>query len=370
MHNSAVISAWSIDGFECLTRKLFTKMSIEQISRTENFIAAFVLFDEIYLPETYRNNEVVVALNSLSENSIKHVPSNDLINSDDMRDHISFDTDLHMLGFDKLAEKNDIWQLQNDPDLGYSLFFSEERDPRAQETLDSKFFTNLRLWHWCLASEMAELTNSVLMLPVSLNAVAEFSIKRKKISDLILKSYREYAGYHNQKYAKFSEVLTNPFISELKHFPPLFTVFLERCKNNDDAVLVLSELRKDYYEFRKIRHEFTNAVMSASALADQNEVVAEWDLAWQSLSLGEFKKPSLLRKKISSTDISSLVMSIETGGAKTLIKNVIDHMQYKKSYKRFGVFGNIEEEIGRIESREPLLRAKFGVEEVVPLIKI
>jgi len=370
MNNSVVLSAWSIDAFDCLTKKLYTKMSLEQISRAEMFVSAFVLFDSIFLTERYKENNIVKKLNSLSYNSIKFVSSEKLIHSDDMRDHISFDVDLHMLSFDTLAEENDIWQFQNDPDLGYELFFSNHNNPKVKETLNSKFFTNLRLWHWCLANEMAEVTSSVCMLPISLNAVSDFAIRKKNISDFILSRYYDYAKYHNQKFAKFSEALSTPFYSELKYFPPLFSLFLDRCKTSEDAVSVLVSLRHDYSEFRELRHKFTNAIESSNQVSEQYDVISDWNSSWKNLMSGEFKKPNLLRKKITSTDVSTSLISIESGSLKTVIKNTIDHFQYKKSYNLFRIFGDIEENIGNMETDKALLHSKFGVEEIVPLIKI
>ncbi len=370
MHNSAVISAWSIDAFERLTQKLFKKMSIEQLSRTEMFISAFVLFDNIYLTELYQENDAVIELNSLSENAIKFVFSEQLNHSSEMRDHISFDADLHMLSFESLAKENDLWQFQNNPDIGYALFSSEIKDKKLKGFLDSNFFTNLRLWHWCLANEMAEVTNSVSMLPISLNAVSEFAVRKKEISDMVLSRSIEYANFHNQKFAKFSEIITTPFISKIKYVPPLLLLFLERCKNCDNAILALAGLRKDYSEFKDLRHKFTNAVVSAKTISEQNDIVSEWNSSWKMLNAGEFRKPSLLQRKLSSTDISSSVISIETGGSKAIIKNIIDHLQYKKSYNLFRIFGDIEKDIGNMGTETALLHSLFGVEDIVPLIKI
>jgi len=95
MKNSAVVTHWGFDAFDCLSSRLFKSISEEQISRVETFVSAFVLYDTIYLNERYADNDLVVSLNQTNPYSIKFVRKSELVHSDDMKEHISIDIDLN-----------------------------------------------------------------------------------------------------------------------------------------------------------------------------------------------------------------------------------------------------------------------------------
>ncbi|WP_196765302.1 hypothetical protein, partial [Pseudoalteromonas luteoviolacea] len=119
-------------------------------------------------------------------------------------------------------------------------------------------------------------------------------------------------------------------------------------------------------EFRVLRHEFTGEITKARNIGEQEEIVSAWNKSWEVLSAGEFKKPSLLKRKISSTDVSTSVVSIESGSLKTILKNLIDHHQYKKAYKQFQIYSQLHEQVNSIELHKLLLGNKFGVESIIP----
>ncbi|MBQ4861031.1 hypothetical protein J8L98_04880 [Pseudoalteromonas sp. MMG013] len=366
MRNSAVISNWCIDAFDCLSSKLYKKLSFEQISRVEAFISSVILFDEVFVSENYVNNRIVLELSRRCEGAIKTVAREALSHSTDMTDHISIDVNLHVLAFEELAKENDLWQIQHDPGIGLEIVRKAQNDLHCKEMLESKFLTQLRLWHWCYTNEMAEITNSINVLPLSLGAVSEFAYKNHNITDAILKGYLDYALYHNQRFVRVSETLATPFVSEVKSIPPLMSVLLSRCKSSEDMVPVLAEMRCELIEFRVLRHEFTGEITKARNIGEQEEIVSAWNKSWEVLSAGEFKKPSLLKRKISSTDVSTSVVSIESGSLKTILKNLIDHHQYKKAYKQFQIYSQLHEQVNSIELHKLLLGNKFGVESIIP----
>lgn len=363
MNDSVVLSNWSIDAFGCLSSKLHKKLSAELISRIETFVTSIVLFDEVFLSENYKNNKIVNELNKKHPGTIKIISSDDLFHSTDMLNHISIELDLYDVAFEELAKENKVWQMQHDPQIFSELLNSE----KMSKMLDSNFFTQLRLWHWCYTNEMAELTNSVNMLPLSLNPVGELAFKKKDKTDVILKSYFEYATFHNQKFIRLSEMISTPFISELKAIPPLMTILLERCKSSEDMVDVLANMREEFKDFRRLRHSFTSKIQSSSNIGEQTEIVADWNKAWGQLTAGEFKEPNLLKRKLSSTEVASSIVSIDTGGIKSFITHCIDHHHYRKSYKQFQIFSNLEENINSLSKNGRLLGEKFGVEEIIPL---
>jgi len=370
MKNSVVITPWSVDAFLCLTSNLYTQLSIEEVSRIESFISAFILYETLHLNEQYKDNELIKSLKSSDDVAIEFINKFDLVHSDDMSDHISFDLDLHKTAFDELALENDTWQYQHNPSLGESMYFSDYVHPEFQKNIDSKFYTNLRLWQWCLTNEMAEKTNSVCILPKSLSALAKYNLKQNNIDETVLNNYLNYAEFHEQKFIKLTKNISDEFISELSNIPPLFSVFLSRCLENDDIVSVLIKLRNDYKEFRELRHKYTQSLTNSKTIADKIDIIDEWNRSWQVLLSGEFKKPQLLKRKIASADISNVVISLENFAPKVILKTLIDHQDYKNVYKKLHIFSDLDVEIGNMSGEIPLLGKLFGIKKIVPIIKI
>ncbi len=379
MENSVVVSHWSVDAIKCLSGELFHTLSVELISRIENFISSFVLFDTIYVNEQYENREFIKALNLASNNAIKFIKSADLKHSDNMSNEITFDIPLHKVAFEDLSKENNTWFFQHDPDLGKELFFSQEIDSTTKEFIDNKFFTNLRLWVWCLMNEMAEKTNSICMIPKSLEAISKYNFHHNRLHELVLNDYLEYTKIHHQRFLKLTETISEEFIYELSYVPPLFAVFLNRCKHNNDIIPTLIKLREDYQEFRLLRHKFTTEISQSTNIKDKQEIAQLWDKSWQILTKGEFKKPQLLKHKFSSTDISSIIIDakdifdkieIKELSPKILLRNFFDYLSYKKSYQQFRIFSSLNDEIEEMSTEVSLLKKNFAIKDIVPIITI
>ena len=363
MRNSAVVTAWGVNALDCLSSKLLKTISYEQISRVESFISAFILYDEVYLNERFSTNKLVSELNS-STRAIKFIKSVDLYNSDDERNHISFDVDLHKFSFDELSKDNTKWQYMHNPSMAKSIIFlGLEDEPKIKNMFDGKYYTQFRLWVWCLANEMAEHTKSVCLLPLSMNDIQKFSNK-SNINEHILNYYIDYAQRHNQKFVKLSESISEPFISELSNIPPFFSLFLYRCKSNNSVSDVLISLREDYSEFRALRHKFTSQVSESETILEKQHIVKEWNDSWASLVSGEFKKPSLLNNTISSTDVSNILISVGNAAPKKLVKHILDYKDNKKSYNHFRVFSHVESEIDGFKTNFSMMKDVFGVEDI------
>ena len=371
MNNSVALPNWSIDAFGCLSSKLLKSMSDETISRVDSFVTSVILFEQVVLSENYRNDSIVTELNKQCPNSIKIVSGNDLFHSTNMTNHISIDVDLFALAFDELGLEDQVWQRQHDPKMMdvivESLASNSDSSHHFRRMLDQKFMTQLRLWHWCYTNEMAELTDSVTLLPLSLNTVGEFALQKKEKTDVVLKKYYEYATHHDKKVLRMSEPTITPFVSELRSIPPFLTLLLSRCKDSEDMLSVLIDMRKEFSEFRKLRHQFTQKVKESSTIGEQSDLVSDWNRSWEVLVKGEFKKPSLLSRKVSSSDVASSIVSVETGGLKTFISHFLDHLQGRKSFKQFQVFSNLEEQINNVSNEELLIGPKFGVNDIVSL---
>jgi len=151
-----------------------------------------------------------------------------------------------------------------------------------------------------------------------------------------------------------------------RHF---ILIFLHRCQKNEDVIGILTQMRKDYSEFRSLRLTFADQIASAHSLSEKQHIVDEWNRSWKSLMANEFDKPQFLKRKISSVDISSVVLSPESSGIKTILRNYLDHREFKKSFNHFRVFSDMNEEIGNIQSNVSLLEKAFGIKDILRLPK-
>ncbi|MGF1724425.1 hypothetical protein [Photobacterium nomapromontoriensis] len=370
MKNSAVVSIWGVDAFGCLINSLFDTISVEQISRVESFISAFILYERVHINDKFKHHDYIAKLNLCSDNAIEFIGKSKLNNSDDMKDHLSFDMALYDEAFDDLAEENDIWLFHNDPDIGKEIFTYGLEYPEIKAILDSKSFTQLRLWMWCLTNEMAEITESVCVLPISMNSIADYSIKRNNQTEYLLDKYRDYEIFHNAKMLSLTESSEDRFWAELAYIPPFLLLFLDRCSKGNDPISALISLREDYAEFRNLRHRYMVSLNNSKTISERIDIVDDWNNSWKLLSAGEFKKPQFLKNRLSSTDISSVLMSLESAAPKTLIRNFLDYSKYKKSYTIFRAFGDLHMDIGNLSSEKALLKSTFGVDDIAPLKKI
>ncbi|WP_318515492.1 hypothetical protein [Photobacterium leiognathi] len=368
MKNSAVVTKWGVDAFDCLIARLHPNLSVELVSRIESFISSYVLYDYVYLNENYKDNKLIKSLNASLPNVIKFISTDELMHSDDMRNHISIDPSLYHESFSELSKNNNSWLYQNDPQLGDDMFFSKKNIP--DEFKDPEFnYTKIRLWMWCLTNEMAELKNSVSVLPLSMNDISNYSLDSQD-SEFIINRYAQYKEFHTKRMFKFTESSVDKFWAELSNVPPLFLLYLNYCSSGHDEVSALINLRKDYSDFRSVRAKYSDALNLADNINDREIIVDEWNKSWEELLQGEFKEPKSVKNTLTSTDISSILVSPESGLVKSIIKCYLDNKSYKKSYNTLRVFSDMNRDIGSMKNEASLLKSVFDVGSIVPFKKI
>ena len=117
--------SWSVDAFLCLNQRLVDVMSSEYITRIENFIDAYVLYDKVYLPYRYKDKAELKALDSNSS-IFEFVDPSTLEHSDDMNNHLSIDIGLYERSFDELCKEGKPWFVQHQPSFGEEVILHPE----------------------------------------------------------------------------------------------------------------------------------------------------------------------------------------------------------------------------------------------------
>ncbi|EGX6965381.1 MULTISPECIES: hypothetical protein [Vibrio] len=354
---SAVISSWSVDAFLCLNQRLVDVMSSEYITRIENFIDAYVLYDKVYLPYRYKDKAELKALDSNSS-IFEFVDPSTLEHSDDMKNHVSIDIGLYERSFDELCNEDKSWFVQHQPSFGEEAILHPE-------LFSSGFMTQLRLWQWGLINEMGKNNAAIPLMPLSLEAIEVFDTSREKLTEIVINKYYQYAKAHEAKFIALMQYETEPFIAQLSKMPPLLSLFIDRTNQIECGLSTLITLRDEFVDFRKLRESYTASIQEATTFGERNDIVSDWNSKWDLLCKGEFKTPNLLRRKVSSTELSSAIVSPGTGGAKAFIHHVLEHFEYKKSYKQFRVFGTINQCLSNMDISQNKLNSVFGVERFI-----
>ena len=362
MYKSASISAWSADAFLCLNSSLIDVMSSEYISRIENFIDAYVLYEELLLPERYSKQKEFSQLDPEGK-IFKYIKSETLDHSDDMTKHVSIDVGLYESAFEEISKEDRNWFIQHQPS------FAEEV---AQESdfLESKFMSQLRLWQWGLLNEVAEKNKSIPLFPLSLEGIEKFDLNREKPSELVISRYLDFANFHQKKFLKLIQYGTEPFIARLSKVPPLLSLYIDRTSALENWRDTMITLREEFKEFRSLRERYSQSITEAESLVERQDIVDDWDGKWGALCAGEFKEPSFLSRKLSATDSSSAIVSVESASPKVILKNLIEHTEYRKAYKHFRVFGSLNESLNSMKINQDKLNDVFGVEKFVQYKKI
>lgn len=358
MNDSSCLGIWSVDEFLCLCRGINHILTHERISRIETLIDAYILFDNVYIPEKYLKEGELLSLNS-GENVFIPVQRVSLTHSDNIFDGITIRVDAYLRSFEELCKEDKYWSMQNTPEL-------TERDYYALG-LDSQSFALLRLWQWGATNEIAEKTNSTPIFPLSLTGVEKANLPvRFPEEDLIMERYREYSSYAGIKIASVTKYLSAPFAAIIKALPPFLSLLMDQSLNREHAIEVLKMLRRDYKEFRDVRRQFTQELNSAKNVKDQTDVINEWNKAWESLSRNQFNMPSFKARtrKVSTVDAVQIPINPIKGSAQVILNNLVEYIKERKSSKQFRIFTTLNEEFDAIDINGSRLQEVFNVNSI------
>ena len=171
--------------------------------------------------------------------------------------------------------------------------------------------------------------------------------------------YRRFAEFSQEQQERVARVLVHgdrPEILEIKSIPPLFLLLIDSSKSPSDLLDQLILLRKQYSELRETRRSMADELKGATTLKDREEIINEWDEAWTVLLRNEFKKQTLLKRKISSSEMASGVVSPQSGGIKVVFANVFDYWKERKLTRRFSFFEQAQKKFGDIELDSKMMK--------------
>ncbi|CAD5109886.1 hypothetical protein [Zestomonas carbonaria] len=344
---------WSVDEFLYWFmpgRESFV-CSSEGVSRVSGFLDAYILYDQVVLPERYKGEGVIRALDP-SEDVFEFVTSDSLVNSDSLAQGLTVDFSLDYSNFSDLQKDEFKWFSQH---LGYA---SKADYESIREGAIS--FTLLRLWQISLVSEIAELTDSTVILPLSLQGI-DTSVT--KVVPFHVKKLDELNSHFQGTIRSISMVEGNIFSDYIKNVPPFLALLIDQAPSREYAIETLVQFRRDYGALRQQSVSFCREFQSASTLRNKKLVVDEWNTLWDTLLKGDFQKPVLLRRKVSSADMVKAIVDPSISlGVSAFIKAFLEYRIETKAYSKFRVYSDLYNELDVISGTRDKLRDKFLVD--------
>jgi len=352
MEQKSTIPFWSVDAFLyfVMQRGFESQWSSELLSRTSTFIDAYILFDKVVLPERYKKNRDIKRLDPNNE-IFQYVKSSALLHSDDLKKGVSIDLSLNFSNFDELESENYKWYSQH---RGY-LAEEDYEDLTREETIS---FSHLRLWQISLLNEISDLTQSTSIVPLSLQGID--STKERKMPFHVGK-LTELDDHFHETIKSVSAITGDSYTDYIKNVPPFLTLLIDQALSSEHAVEVLFQLRRDFKPLRQTGAEFSGLIKKATGLREKKDIIDEWSHSWELLHKGDFRKPQLLSRKVSSSDVSKAIVKPQSAGLSSMIQSFLDYREEVKSYNRFRIYGELYTELDGIEGSADKLKRKFSI---------
>lgn len=351
--NKATISTWAVDAFLGLSssRGIPLEWSSEWISRAGNFVESFVLYDKIVLTEEFLNNSI---LNLLDPDGkiFEYIKMQDLIHTINLKYGITIDLSLNLESYEALEKEGSKWFVQHDG-------FADESDYNDLLREGGPSMTLVRLWQHSLTNEIAEKTHSSLILPLSLQGLQKTKAEQK-FAPYHVEQFQALSNHYHSAVKSVVTAVGEPFEGVIENMPPFFSLLIDQTLSVDMLVENLICLRRDYQELRGLTGKLKREIDAQQGVSAKSEVVADWAKSWDLVVKNGFKKPSLLRRKISSADFSKAIVK-PAAAISTVVQAVMDHSEEAKSYKRFAVYGNVYEELESAWATEEKLKQNLNV---------
>lgn len=360
MSKTGAITFWSADAFLTLAgTNVYKKLTPELISRLSAFVDSYILFEEVCLPERYSTYSELEVLGG--KEIFQFIPSSDLLHSDDLSKGITIDINLALTALPEIIEDDKYWSMQHDPSLYKEVYES------SPEIADGKTISQMRLWLWCAMNEIIEKYRATAILPNSLAGIEKYEDSKKRNSDHIHDLFMEFTKHYQDRLVLASRSIEDPYVDNVKNYPPLLACLLDRTKTREQLPEVLKTMRSEYAELRRLRKKYTLSINEAKSIGEKRDIVESWSKSWESLLKAEFKRTGLLARKISSGDVVKMVFSPDNylNIIKFLTQQGLDFSEEAKRTKQFKVFCNIAADSDSIYFNSDDIYKKFGIEGVV-----
>jgi hypothetical protein len=360
MSNSGAVTFWSADAFITLAETdVYSVLTPELISRLSAFVDAYILFDEVRLPERYSEHSILNALGGCRV--FKFTPSDEILHSDNYIKGATMDINLALTAWPKIIEHDKYWSMQHDP-ISYGELYES-----MPEISEDKVISKMRLWQWCAMNEITEKYGSISLIPNSLIGIEEFEKEKERKKDHIHNLFKEFTESHQDRLISASKNIEDPFIDTVKNYPPLLACLLDRASNREHLPEVLKIMREEYSELRHLRCKFTSSISNAKSLGERRDIVESWSKSWETLLKAEFKRTGLLSRKISSSSIVKMAFSPDNylNIVKFLTQQTLDYSEEAKITKQFKIFCQISKDFDSVYFDNKSLYEKFGILDVV-----
>lgn len=352
MEQKSTIPFWSIDAFLyfAMERDSEVKWSSELLSRTSTFIDAYILFDKVVLPERYKK---VGAIKKLDPNDeiFEYVESSALSHSDDITKGISIDLSLNFTSFEELERENYKWLSQH---KGYLT----EQDYKMLMQQSMVSFSHLRLWQISLLNEISDLTQSISILPLSLQNI---DTAKARVLPFHVSKVTELDGHFQETIKAVSAAIGESYTDYIENVPPFLALLIDQAYSSEHAVEVLFQLRKDFISVRKTGMKFGELVRKASDLRHKKQIIEEWSHSWELLYKGDFRKPQLLSRRVSSSDVAKAIVKPQSSGISSIIQSFLDYREEVNSYNRFRIYSDLYNELDGIKGATQKLKKNFSL---------
>ncbi len=357
----STLSFWAVDAFLYLTmdRKYESAWSSELASRVASFVDAYVLFDQVVLPARYGSEDAIKALDP-SGTIFEFIAPDKIQHSDDLATGVTLNLSAVELAQD-LRKEDYKWFSQHTGFMSRDDYQSLE--PRLDVTM-----AELRLWQHCLINEVAELTGSAMLLPLSLR---DIKLPNQEAAKALVQAfshakYLELDAHYQARLKLIVESVGVTASGHIENIPPFLTLLIDQALSPHHLVETLFNLRNDYKELRTVSRDFQDEVGRAKTVRGKSDVIREWNDAWGTMLKGDFRAPRLLSAKVSSGDVSKSIFN-PVAAASTASQMILDYAESQRSYQRLQIYSQLYNEVDPIVDLRSSLKNKFQLDFTNPL---
>lgn len=354
MQSNVAIPFWSIDAYLyfIMPGTSIKKWSSELMSRVSSFVDAYVLFEKISIPERYEKYNELKWLDP--EGCIfNFVKSESLHHSDQLTKGLTIDISLNSPSLESLYKDNFKWYVQH---TGHSSKEDYEEISRDGGIT----MTHLRLWQFGLVNEIADNTNSSIILPLSLQDLDSNSTNNRKLPFHVNK-LSELDSHFQNIVKTVTATSGDEFTDYIENCPPFLSLLIDQSTSAEHSIQTLKQLRNDYSSLRHLNLQYQTDIKKEKSIRGKKNIIDKWNTSWESMLKGDFKKPQLLKKKISNSDVSKAIIKPSSVGISTIIQSYLDYRDQNKAFSRFKIYSELYKEIDGISCSHNNLKNKFNV---------
>ncbi|QCG89134.1 hypothetical protein [Azospirillum sp. TSH100] len=352
------LSIWSADAAVSFLKPWKKTLTAEFISRVEAFVESYILYDYVLLPERYADYDEIKELGSV-DGVFKFYAKTDIAHSCDIIDGISFNLNLNFEKFEKLKEEDKKWYLQHNGDAA-------ENDWEEISSFGAISMANLRLWQACLCNELTDKFSANQVLPLSLNGLDDIFEKRDVTRYFVAEKYHEFSAFVKATNVEIIEYTIDQSDEIIKDFPPFTALMVDQTHGGQSATEILKKMRSDYRGLRELQSRFSMDIASANEFSKRKEILSQWKEDWSRSVAGEFKKPSLLRKIFTASEVGKAVGNVATGKPQAILgglaEKVLEYPNSMRAYNRFQVFSDLLRDYDWARDMSKKLEENFGIE--------